>query len=316
MEARVPIQFERTPPLIAPVRRTRPERDAIPAEDASPKGLLATGAVVAVCDLSSAALNATWRAAIVARELGAQLRILHPHGDEKVLSKAGSALDELREEIRQRMRVRVEAESVRGSVLHAAIDAARQAAMIVIPSQRGNPLREWIMGTQAERLIRLCRAPVLVVKRPALCSYRRVLVAAGLEGASASLIAVAAMLSRGSRVEVLHVLATADEVVLRELEASAQVLHTCREYRAQRARVALHELVDRACGDANGTFTTVGFGRTAGVVLERAQAVESELIVIGKKQRGLLAGYLLGGVTQRVLANAGSDVLVLPAGRC
>jgi nucleotide-binding universal stress UspA family protein len=315
MEAHVPIQFERMPTLADVVGRSRPMRDAIPMEDASPKRLLATGAVVAVCDLSSAAINATWRAAIVARELEAQLRILHPQGEGRVLSKAGSALDALREEIRLRMQIPVETESVRESVLHAAIEAARQAAVIVIPSQRGNPLREWIMGTQAERLIRLCRAPVLVVKRPALCSYRRVLVAAGLESASASLIAVAAMLSRGSRVEVLHVLATADEVVLRELEASAEVLHTCREYRAQRARVALRELVNMACGDANGTVTTVGFGRTAGVVLARAQAAETELIVIGKKQRGLLAGYLLGGVTQRVLADAGSDVLVLPASR-
>jgi nucleotide-binding universal stress UspA family protein len=188
--------------------------------------------------------------------------------------------------------------------------------MVVIPSQRGNPLREWIMGTQAERLIRLCRAPVLVVKRPALCSYRRVLVAAGLESASASLIAMAAMLSRGARVEVLHVLATADDVVLRELEASVEVIQTCRDHRAQRARVALHELVERAGGDANGTLATVGFGRTAGVVLARAQAAESELVVIGKERRGLLAHYLLGGVTQRVLADARSDVLVLPAGRC
>ena len=30
---------------------------------------------------------------------------------------------------------------------------------------RGNPLREFVLGTQAERLIRLCRVPVLVVKR-------------------------------------------------------------------------------------------------------------------------------------------------------
>jgi nucleotide-binding universal stress UspA family protein len=269
--------------------------------------------VVAVCDFSSAGINSTWRAAMVARELGAPLRILHPRNEARKLAKSKSSVSELRDEIWQRMSVATDIEAVGEKVLGAAVAAAREAAVVVIPSQRRNPLREWLMGTQLERLIRLCRTPVLVVKRPTLSSYRRVLVPVELEAAAGPLIAMAAALSRGPALEVLHVLGTADEILLRSIDASARLQHVCRQYRAQRAHGVLRELLAAVGGPGCGVLTVVEFGEAAAVISARAQASQSQLIVIGKRRRGLLADYLLGGVTQRVLATTGADVLVLPA---
>ena len=269
--------------------------------------------VLAVCDLSSAGINAAWRAAMVAHELGARLRILHPRDEVKKPAKSNWCFDELRNEFWQRMSVAADIELVGESVLGAAVAAAREATVVVIPSQRRNPLREWLMGTQVERLIRLCRTPVLVVKRPTLSSYRRVLVPVQLEAAAAPLIALAAALSRGPALEVLHVLGTADEIVLREIDASGQLQHVCRQYRAQRAHGALRELLAAVGRQGSGALTAVEFGEAAAAIPTRAHASQSELIVIGKRRRGLLADYFLGRVTQRVLATTGADVLVLPA---
>jgi hypothetical protein len=47
--------------------------------------------------------------------------------------------------------------------------------------------------------------------------------------------------------------------------------------------------------------------------MNKAQESGIELFVVGKRRRGLLADYLLGRTTQRVLARAPADVLVLPA---
>lgn len=267
--------------------------------------------VLTVCDLSSAAIDATWRAAMLARELGLQLRVLHPQLAGAVACRHRSFVDELRVEIPRRMAVDADFEAVEGSALDAAVATARDAAVVVLPSQRGNLLREWIMGTQAERLIRLCRAPVLVVKKPALGPYRRLLVTAALEAGDAQLLDLAAALAPGGRVELLHVLGTDEELVLRELDASAATLHACREYRAQRAHLALHELLEPVAGRIDA-FTRVEFGGTGAAALARVLATHTELLVIGKRRRGLMADYFLGGVTQRVLAGANCDVLVLP----
>ncbi len=283
----------------------------VPAASALPGPGNAPAAVLTVCDLSSAAIDATWRAAMVARELGLPLRVLHPVLPDAVRCSNRSFVDELRTEIPLRMAVQAQFEAVGESGLDAAVTAARDAALVVIPSRQGNLLREWIMGTQAERLIRLCRAPVLVVKRPALASYRRLLVAAALEAADAQLVELAAALAAGGRLDLLHVLDTDDEIVLRELDASAGTLQACREYRAQRAHTVLHGLLEPVAAEVDGV-TSVEFGNTAAAILARAQARPTDLLVIGKRRRGLLADYFLGGATQRVLAGAQCDVLVLP----
>ena len=88
-----------------------------------------------------------------------------------------------------------------GELLPRAISAAREADLLVIGSRHANALRDWISGTQAERLIRLCRVPTLVVKRAAVPgrtaafanavepgSYERVLVSVDLRPQAVDLI--------------------------------------------------------------------------------------------------------------------------------
>jgi nucleotide-binding universal stress UspA family protein len=182
----------------------------------------------------------------------------------------------------------------------------------VLPSVRGNPLREWIMGTQAERLIRLCRSPVLVVKRPALAAYRRVLVPLDIEEPSVRVLALAASLSRGPRLEVLHAIGAGDEKVLREVDDCEEALRSYRQHRAQAAFLALHRAIDAAQVRAFAAEANVEFGEAGRVVLARTHVLDAELVVMGKAQRGLLAGYFLGGLTQCMLARGSADVLVHP----
>ena len=281
-----------------------------PASDASARR--GTPLVVSLHAASAASLNATWRAALVARDLGARLHILHRALKASVLARQEASLRELAEDIRQRTRVDVSIEAVQGNVLKHAVAASRDAAMVVLPSLRANPLREWIMGTQAERLIRLCRSPVLVVKRPALLAYRRVLVPLDLEEQAVPLIGLAASLSRGSRLEVLHAIDAGDEEALRGFEAAEEALHGFRQHRAQGAFLAVHRLISAARAEDAGVAAAIEFGDAPAVVLARARAWDAELMVIGKAQRGLLANYFLGGLTQRMLAQAPSDVLVHP----
>ena len=107
-----------------------------------------------------------------------------------------------------------------GELLPNAISAAREAGLLVIGSRRANPLREWISGTQAERLIRLCRIPTLVVKRPAVPGrnaalggtaepggYGRVLVSVDLRPEAVDLIVAAMTLSRDPHTQVFHAVA-------------------------------------------------------------------------------------------------------------
>ncbi|MEJ8839103.1 universal stress protein [Ramlibacter sp. AN1133] len=274
-----------------------------------------TGGVLVPGDLSSHGVHAAWRAALAARELGCAVRLLHADAAGEDARGTGRSLRKLAGDIRAHMGVPVELVEDPRDALGATVHGAREAQLLVIGSRRGNPLREWVLGTQAERLIRLCRVPVLVVKKPPTGAYRRVLVPVELAGAAAPVIAAAARLSRGPRIEVLHALPPGDEFGMRVYDIPQHVVRRLRRRAALRAEAALEELIAQAVPQPDAVLPAVSFGDPAALVLARSRAMRADLLVLGKRRRGLLADFFLGGVTQRVLARAEADVLVVPPER-
>ena len=275
------------------------------------KAPLPSGEVLFAGDASVQGVQGAWRAALVARELGTTLRLL---GVRDPAADAGRALRRLAEEIGSHMGLPVAVEEMEGDPLAATVRAARDAVLVVIASRRGNPLREFVLGTQAERLIRLFRVPVLVVKKPPGGGYRRVLVPVELGPAARGVIAAATRLSRGQRMEVLHALHPGDEIAMRVSDVPQNVLRRLRRRAAQRAEATLQDLIEQSAPQPEAALPMVGFGDPAALVLARAQALRADLLVMGKRRRGVLAEFLLGSVTRQVLAAASADVLVMPPG--
>ena len=268
------------------------------------------GEVLVPVDGFGPSTNAAWRAALVARDLGAPLRLLHVQEGVRAGAASEAALRRLALEIGERTGVTPQLDTVPGKVLEETVRAARDAALLVIGPRPGNPLRAMVVGTQAEQLIRLCRVPVLVVKKPATAGYRRVLVPVELVPAARPMIAAAARLARDG-LEVLHALQPGDEIGMRACEVPEWVVRRQRQRAADEARAALHGLIAQAV-QPRGVRTMVGFGDAARLALAREAAMRADLLVIGKRTRGLLADFFLGSVTQRLLASARADVLVLP----
>lgn len=267
-----------------------------------------TNDILVLCDFSPASINAAWRGALAARDQGARLRLLHVQ-QHAGLGDAQQRLQQLAAELHERIAIAVVPCAVAGDPLQEVVRAARDASLLVLGARRGNPLREFILGTQAERLLRLCRVPVLVVKRPATASYRRVLVPVDLGPASDEVIATAARFSRDPRMEVLHALSMRDQAALRMADVPEEILRRQRNLAAEAATGRLEASIADAGAAAQAAVT---FGDAGASVIARARAMRAELVVLGKRRRGLLADFFLGSVTQRVLVAARADVLAVP----
>lgn len=280
------------------------------------------GEVLVISDGTPSARDALWRAGLLASERRVPLRVLHVARKREPVPGA-EALRAACEDLAGRFRVPVQAQVSEGELLQELRDAAHHAGVLVIGSARSNALREWISGTQAERLIRLCRVPTLVVKRTAAMArdaaapgalapgrYGRVLVPVDMSPEAGGVIRTAVRYSRDPRIEVFHALAAGKGRRSDRVQGPQQP----RETAMQRAQSLLRQLVASSQVDPARAAATVGFGEPAASVLARERAIGAELIVIGKRQRGLLADFFLGGVTQNVLAGSQADVLVIPAG--
>jgi nucleotide-binding universal stress UspA family protein len=280
--------------------------------------------VLAVTDFSAASANAAWRAALIATEHSAHLHLLHVVSSGKAPAPRGSRtpIDTQLENVRlhimavaRRLRSELGADVswrvVRGDPVRESVQASQNAHLLVIGSARRNALRESLMGTAAERLIRMARIPVLVVKRGAERAYRKLLVPVDLAQHAEAAVSAALDFSRGADVEVFHALRVRDDIGSPAPGAPEAVVLRHRKTAMNKARAALLAII-RAAGGTTRVRPALEFGHPPGTSLRQEVLMAPELVVIGKRDRSLLADFFLGSVTQRLLAEASSDLLILP----
>lgn len=189
--------------LLAPAASpgaAEPETRARSASNAAP---FRFRRVLAVSDLSAPAENAVWRAALVAREHGAWLRVLHVSSTRAAAERAQAALDTLAWHLQERLQLAVLAQAVSGSFREEVTAAARDAGLVVVRSSQHRAVRDWLAGTHPSRLVQVCPVPMLVVRRPATAGYHRVLVAADAGAGAAGSIAAAASMVRRPDLDLL-----------------------------------------------------------------------------------------------------------------
>lgn len=292
---------------------------SMPAAPAPLSGDPASPQVLVVSTGSTSSHNATRRAALLAREHGWPLRILHAERDPQRIAGAQEAVEQACAQLRERLGIEAAAEVTRGDLLKEVVRHTQASSLLVIGSPRENALKEQVGGAAMDRLIRLSRIPTLVVKRlvdaafahgaPDAASrgrYERVLACVDLDGGGGEVVAGAARLAPGADVEAFHA------VSARAASAQGWPRKSAEDSNALgRARSALADLVSESA--APECVPAVAFGLPAEAVLARERAIGAELVVVGKRQRGLLADFFLGEVTRQVLAGGRADVLVLPA---
>ena len=99
-----------------------------------------------------------------------------------------------------------------------------------------------------------------------------------------------------------------DGALARNLAASLQAeVDTARE----QANQAMRQFISASGASAGMVSPIVEFGHAPTVIRAKADALESDLIVIGKHGQSGWEDMLLGSVTKHVILDAGCDVLVV-----
>ena len=271
--------------------------------------------------LTTAGNNAARRAALLARQHGCALRVLHVERDAKQLPAAQAGVEQLCVQLRGRLGIEASAEVAAGDLLKHLVQHTRESSLVVMGSSRGDPLTGKIAGVPMDRLIRLCRTPTLIVKRTVDAAfaqgaleargdgrYEKVLACVDLEPLAHATITAARGIAPGAQLEAFHAVTSSAP---RKRSPEGALLESPNAL--GQARSALGHLL--AAAGAESTAASVGFGDPADAVLGRQRALGADLVVIGKRQRGLLADFFLGNVTRHVLAGSTADVLILPAPR-
>lgn len=286
--------------------------------------------ILATTDFSACAATAVERAAYLAKTSGATLSLLHVVNQSRVTELArmlheglddaraqaeATALCELQAHVELLARqygVRAEAVRVTGSIAPAIVECADSddADLLVIGARGDNPVRDFLLGSNAERVLRKTMRAVLIVRNNAMNEYRHILVPTDLSTHARDALQLALQLTPRATITLLHVFDAPLEAKLEFAGVSAADINAYREHGRREAEVALLEFIATLdAADQRRIVPQLGVGYPPGVILETARSLGAELIALGKHGRSPVDEWVLGSVTLHVLQNAPCDVL-------
>ena len=273
--------------------------------------------ILAVTDLTARGNRAVERAALLAAEHGALLKLVYAPADLAPLAhaEAATALAGLARAIASRFDVLVKQVAGPGGGLTQIVDEARYVDLVVLSHERDRSPAAFFAGQPVERLLRQLRCPVLVTRLDTRLRYSRILVAVDFTPASRELVSLAHGLDPDAALELFHALNTMHESKLRYAEVSEHAIKTYRHDSMRQARERLFSLTDSSSARRNRVLSAIGRGDPARQATVQQQHARAELLVVGKRPAHPLTDFLFGSGAQRVVRWVTGDVLVVPADR-
>ncbi|KAF7598923.1 MAG: universal stress protein [Candidatus Dactylopiibacterium carminicum] len=282
-------------------------------------------------DLSAPSRFATARAASIASASKARLELLHVienrgmaalrdlFGD--AVTSVTARLEEdfraelagLAAEICEPLGLSVGQHLRHGKVLDEITDLgdALDASLVVLGAHGAGFVRQILVGTTAERLLRRALRPLLVVRRPVESVYRRVLVAVDFSPGSLTAVKYARAVAPDATLTLFHAFEIPFEGRLRAASVEESLLDHYRAQARQQAMQGLHRLADEAGLTTDSYQVIVTHGTPGFRVMDAAGQVSADLIVMCKHGVSMTNELLLGSVTRYVLTETDRDVLVV-----
>lgn len=285
---------------------------------------------LAATDLSAPSRHAAQRAAMLARQTGGQLALVHVleqdaltelrrlftqdrEVEQRMHQQAQNALAALAAELGTPEPLPVACHLIEGAVLAAIAGQADALGcnLVVVGAHGAGFMRHWLLGATSERLLRKTLLPVLVVKQAPLLPYRKLLVPVDFSHWSLRAIALARSIAPLAPLVLLHACEVPFEGKMRFAGIEEETIQQHRHNIRREALARLDQLAQDAGLTSGQWQPLVHFANPPDYILEQEEELGADLIVLGKHGSGMTEELLLGSVTKHVLGQARSDVLVV-----
>jgi len=277
--------------------------------------------VLVATDLSSRAEIALGRALQIASEQGAALTLFHvtdaDAGDDMAARQLTAGTEKtLRQQIDKLLPGKA-AGSVRvapGKPFVEIIRGARDegAELVVLGAHGEHFLKDLLLGTTAERVVRKGDRPVLVVKRAAHGPYRRILAAVDFSENSRHALELALRVAPRAQFHVLHVYQGFEAQLRRAGIPPSEIVRQLRPL-VEEARHDMGAFLGSIDHGGRSIRQVLWDGRAHHEIITVAKHLRAELVAVGTTGRTGLPYILLGSVAEHVLREVPCDVLVARA---
>jgi nucleotide-binding universal stress UspA family protein len=286
--------------------------------------------LLAATDLSAPSRHTVQRAAMLAKESGAKLELVHVLQQNalnelrELFKKDGEALQEnirsqtkkelfqLADYLAETLGRKAGCHLVEGLALEGIIAQVEtlDADLLIIGARGENYARQFLLGATAERLLRMTLRPVLAVKQPPRVAYQRVLVPIDFSPWSQNSIQLAQMVAPQAELILMHAYEIPFEGKMHIAGEKEETILHYRKIARKEASTRLSQIASDAELAKVNWRSIVVRGDAAHHILKQEEKQGADLIVLGKHGSGMVEELLIGGRTRHILARSRCDVLV------
>jgi nucleotide-binding universal stress UspA family protein len=273
-------------------------------------------------DRSPNSLQAFGYAIALARWQGARLNLLEVLEGADAGSVPGDAQAELEQDLRRVLTarrasdVRVKIAMREGHVVEEILAHAKvsRADLVVIGTHGRRGVQRLVLGSVAERVLRLATCPVLTVRsgvrvaRRGRSPFATILVATDFSAEATRAVAYATRLAKQANAKLIVIHAVewpfGDAVTTGAVAALRRNLESS-------ARDELSRLLTRPRSGGSDAQAVVAVGKASAAIIAAARARGADLIVMGISGRGATDAALLGSTTHQVIREGTWPVLTV-----
>ncbi len=288
--------------------------------------------ILVATDFSLSAGRAVERAALVAHQHRAKLHLLHAMPvvnwqmfgrvliehplvtEAQLLESVRERLKHLADVLHEHYGVPLQHQVCIGRAHEQIIKYAQSHPidLTVLGAHGENFVRDLFVGATAMKVLRKTVHPTLIVRSEVTKTerYRDILVPVDFSDASRLALEEAAGIATQAAIHVLHVYEVEFEGRMLYAGIGENVIQQYRDAAAQEARRMMDEFVAMTEGRERMS-SIIRHGHPARTIIDQAQALRADLVVMGKRGRSELDELLLGSVTKHVLDEIDRDLLLV-----
>lgn len=279
--------------------------------------------ILVATDLSSRSELAVQRAALLARQHGAELIVLNVVDDDQpadiIEQEIGQAEDVLRQQADRLADLPAGKPVVKvlpGDAFNTIVETGQEMAadVLVMGAHRKQILKDIFTGTTLERVIRTGHLPVLMVNQPAAAEYRKALLPVDLSDASAHAIHTARSLGflYNAQIAVLHAFMPLAKDMMHYAGTDLKQVTEHVNRSLEETRVELDNFLQESTLAGLEYKVMLHEGHAYDLIPKAVEIEQPDLLIIGTHSRTGASRVLMGSVADFILRRVNSDILVVP----
>lgn len=291
--------------------------------------MTAIKSILAATDFSIDARYAAERAAMIAAQLGItngvilhalksswldtlkQFVKLPVETEQTVISDMSQLLNEIIIGIQYQTGFAFKPKLCSGNVLDTILKVSETFDLLVLGARGENPIKDFAIGTTAERLIRQSWKPILVVRSEPKTVYRRVLVAVDFSSHSLSAFAYSKLIAPDSEIFLTHIFEAPFESNMLYAGVTDEIIQEYRVNAQREAEAEMKRFIETSGVDSHNVHHLIEHSRHVPTKLrDKVAEIDADLVIAGKHGKSLVEQLLIGSVTLHLLAECSCDVLI------